>query len=142
MSSFAIAGVLQFSESGDMAVDLAPIFDFSSASLPYCDSQDMDCLIDIDVASGPGGVTGHLNIASREDIYNIRLNFAGLTFSGTTSSDAVMPGCGEFAACFVTGQLVSGGEVVPEPPSLAMLLAGLAAIGGAIYLGRKKAITA
>jgi len=58
------------------------------------------------------------------------------------SSDSLSnPGgipCGTCTVDFSAQFTVTGSTTVPEPSSLAMLLAGLAAIGGALYLGRKK----
>lgn len=67
---------------------------------------------------------------------NVQLTFDGTSFSGGWGSDAILEGCGFFAACQITGVLD------PEPSSLPVLLASLGMIGGALYIGRKKARTA
>jgi hypothetical protein len=121
---------LPFSASGDLSVSFSNyFFDSSNPSPPNCAAH---CSVDINLTDN----TGYLNFEDFVSDPFIRLNFDGTTFSGEWGSDGYLSGCGSFASCYISGVL----DPVPEPSSLPMLLAGLAAMSGALYLARKKAM--
>ena len=85
------------------------------------------------------GVQGYINLAS--DDYSAMVN-AGYTYGELESSGCVTQGGLTYTnICQTQGQLFVHPNAVPEPSSFAVLLAGLAAVGCAFYLTRKKPMT-
>lgn len=86
------------------------------------------------------GVQGYIDLASAD--YSAMVN-AGYTYGELESPGCVTQGALTYMnICQTQGQLVVHDNAVPEPSSLAVLLAGLTAVGCAFYLTRKKALTA
>ena len=126
-------------ESGDLTTNFGNIFHFNSSSSPYCQITPpypfpYECSVSIDLTDTASGVTGGASLLAPPDgTANFGLSFEGTTFFGAWGSDSFLEGCGFFAQCFISGDLVRA----PEPASLPVLLAGLAMMGGALYLKRK-----
>ena len=111
-----------FSESGDFSIDFGQNTNFTSSSPAYCTSPaDSQCSVNISLTDTISGVTGILDFVSHGDMTNIQLAFSGTTFSGTWGSDGTLQGCGTFANCTISGELIPA----PEPSSGAVLVAAI-----------------
>ena len=91
-------------------------------------------MVSIDLTSNDSGVSGYVSWEPPGKAPMPVYIFDVQTFEGFWGSDGYFDGYGEFAQCYIYGELVSA----PEPSSLLTLLAGLGLIGCGFCFGRKQ----